>query len=347
MAKCCMNCFDDIGLKNKIKAESTFGRCSFCKTQDACCVDPQILADDFEFLLYSFEESENGDSLVDVLNDSCQIISDAVTNQHALLAQIIGQNKASKNYKFKYETQAHLTAWNELKVELKHQNRFFPKHSIYSSLFGVAATESSGDLDIFYALLEQISLPVLKDDGEPFFRARIAEQRLNKDKMGAPPNNLASAGRANPRGIAYLYLAENLETCIAEVRPAKGSGVCVSAVTLTADVVFLNLSEPRRSVSVTEVAENRHQQFFTYLAFLENLSGELSQSILPDNSDLEYIPSQFLCEFIKSIGKFDGLIFNSSFGTGKNYVLFDPRNAEIEEPNQYTITATSYEFETA
>ena len=49
MAKCCMNCFDDTFLKNKIIEVSALGRCGYCKTQRVCCVEPQLLADDFEF----------------------------------------------------------------------------------------------------------------------------------------------------------------------------------------------------------------------------------------------------------------------------------------------------------
>ena len=37
--------------------------------------------------------------------------------------------------------------------------------------------------------------------------------------MGAPPAHKTTEGRVNPRGISYLYLATNLKTAVAEIRP--------------------------------------------------------------------------------------------------------------------------------
>ena len=36
--------------------------------------------------------------------------------------------------------------------------------------------------------------------------------------MGCPPPNLATAGRANPLGIPYLYLSDSAKTTYFEVR---------------------------------------------------------------------------------------------------------------------------------
>jgi len=60
---------------------------------------------------------------------------------------------------------------------------------------------------------------------------------------------------------------------------------------------------------------------------------------------LDYIPTQFLCEFIKSEAKFDGLIFNSSFGNGKNYVFFDGDTLVPAEPQKYVVNKTVHEYE--
>ena len=48
--------------------------------------------------------------------------------------------------------------------------------------------------------------------------------------MLAPPAELATAGRANPRGISYLYCATDEPTCIAEIRPWKGAKVTVAHI---------------------------------------------------------------------------------------------------------------------
>ena len=41
---------------------------------------------------------------------------------------------------------------------------------------------------------------------------------LGKEEMGCPPADMATAGRANPMGIPYLYLCKNEETTYYEVR---------------------------------------------------------------------------------------------------------------------------------
>ncbi|MFZ0569740.1 MAG: RES domain-containing protein [Rhodomicrobium sp.] len=42
-----------------------------------------------------------------------------------------------------------------------------------------------------------------------------------------PIPNWLSEGRANPRGIPYLYLASTRDTALAEVRPWIGSHITV------------------------------------------------------------------------------------------------------------------------
>ena len=52
-----------------------------------------------------------------------------------------------------------------------------------------------------------------------YFRARISDKKgFPKKYMGNPPSLLTKSGRANPEGISYLYLANNIETTLFEVR---------------------------------------------------------------------------------------------------------------------------------
>jgi hypothetical protein len=53
---------------------------------------------------------------------------------------------------------------------------------------------------------------------------------------------------------------------------------------------------------------------------------ELTRPVLPRSTATDYVPSQYLCEFIKKQG-FDGVIYTSSVGTGKNLALFDVKAA--------------------
>jgi hypothetical protein len=62
------------------------------------------------------------------------------------------------------------------------------------------------------------------------------------------------------------------------------------------------------------------------IAFLERLGSELTRPVRPSGAAIEYVPSQYLCEFIKKAG-WDGVIYRSSVSDGKNLALFDPARA--------------------
>jgi hypothetical protein len=60
------------------------------------------------------------------------------------------------------------------------------------------------------------------DKNTILFRSRINDNGVitpfPKDKMGAPPTEWATAGRANPQGIPFLYLSDAPETTFYEIR---------------------------------------------------------------------------------------------------------------------------------
>ena len=55
--------------------------------------------------------------------------------------------------------------------------------------------------------------------------------------------------------------------------------------------------------------------------YLCRLGEELSSPVLPREAELEYLPSQYLCEFIKHRG-FDGVLYKSAVAKGYNMSVF-------------------------
>lgn len=163
--------------------------------------------------------------------------------------------------------------------------------------------------------------------------------------MGAPPKGTSSAGRANPVGISYLYLANNLITCISEVRPNNASSVYVSEFKVKSNhVKVLDLTNPKKDTSIMAFEEDSLEVASSCLELLEILSGELSKPILPNNSTIDYIPTQLSCEYIKSVGGYDGIAFNSSFDQGINYVFYKPNKFTISDPKKYKINTICYKY---
>lgn len=140
----------------------------------------------------------------------------------------------------------------------------------------------------------------------------------------APEPNKVTNGRANPDHIRYLYVCEDEDTPVYEVRPIIGDQVSVARFRLTKEVRLYDLSLPKRPFEdqlFDSVDEYESAKLF-------NAIGTMFSR--PFNGDpAKYIATQFLAEEIKNMG-FDGLRFNSSLNTGGiNVVLFDPDACKV------------------
>ena len=75
------------------------------------------------------------------------------------------------------------------------------------------------------------------------------------------------------------------------------------------------------------------------MPFLVHLSDKLSQPVLPHKKELEYLPTQYLCELIKDRG-FNGIAFKSSLEKGYNYVIFDESFLIGQKVDTFTVLDT-------
>lgn len=334
---CCSECFRDQGLRKNIipRLRSFRGKCNFCSTEDVDLVNPRDLADDFETLAGIYEENPNGNPLADWMQQDWGIfqIGDS-TIAKELLGDIFGSNAlANKNFSpsptYKSEE---LTRWDSLRNELMYKNRYFLDVEL----------DKDRLKDLLTYLL--VSLPAT-DPPERWYRARITNGKalFPKDEMGAPPNHLASHGRANPTGIPYLYLGSLADTAVAEVRPHTGEVACVAEFHLKQPITAVDLRNPRKPVSPFLLSDaSEIGQMRADLLFLEQLGSELTRPVLPRSAAIDYLPSQYLCEFIKK-SNFDGVLYSSSVSNGINLALFDPAKAVASEVSLYNVNRVSVE----
>ena len=140
----------------------------------------------------------------------------------------------------------------------------------------------------------------------------------NLSGSGAPPADNASSGRLNPERIRYLYLAEDPETAVYEVRPTIEQHVSV-ATFKTKDVLKIYDLAGEIKSQEGESSDNDYSLFDVIRQrFSEPNSGDT----------FRYLPTQYLGEIIKQMG-FDGLRFNSSLKKGGvNIVLFDDKKCK-------------------
>ncbi|MBL8907224.1 MAG: RES family NAD+ phosphorylase, partial [Rhizobiales bacterium] len=127
------------------------------------------------------------------------------------------------------------------------------------------------------------------------------------------------------------------ETAAAELRPHTGEVACVADFSIAGAIRAVDLRNPRKVVSpfVLEGA-GAISQLRVDIPFLERLGEELTRPVLPQRAAIDYIPSQYLCEFIKKCG-YDGVVYRSSVSDGINLALFDPGRAVGGAVSNYEI----------
>lgn len=324
-SKCCIHCFSDPYLKREVydTYSGELGTCPHCSAPDTPLIFASDLKDKFEMVSGIYVPEEGGSSLLDLLQQDWAVFNfERVDTAKAtlLLAEILDDPEVIRTeYAPSENTQSEtLDVWHMVRTELKHQNRFFPKTRF--------------DLDRIEQLLPHLQI-TMKDITTDWHRARIQDKdaAFSGDEMGAPPKDKATHGRANPAGIPYLYLASNLQTAASEIRPHPGEVACVAAFTVPETLSLVDLRWPRVTVSPFSLSsEDEVAQMRGDIDFLEYFGEELTRPVVPQAAAIDYIPSQYLCEFIKDC-RYDGVLYRSSVGDGINLALFEPEHAAIGE----------------
>ena len=221
-------------------------------------------------------------------------------------------------------THNNIAAWEEFLDEIMHKNRFFPATNIESARL----RELLG-----YLILDQAEF------GLEWYRGRIqkSDDPYTTNQMGAPPENTASHGRANPPGIPYLYLASNASTAISEIRPHTGEATNIATFFIPENLKVIDLRDPRHTVSPFLLADETAVNLLRGdWGFLQQLGNELIRPVLPNTVAIDYLPSQYLCEFVKKCG-FDGVMYSSSVSNGVNLALFNPSIAQATNVEQKVV----------
>ncbi|MCC9162973.1 RES family NAD+ phosphorylase [Alcaligenes sp. MMA] len=330
---CCPECFDDRSLRDQLfpSLDPSHGTCDFCGTANTQLVEPSKLMDYFELLVNVYEPSEGGKSLVEWMKEDWQLFSHQrmdIAHAKELLGEILNDGEIVRRSfapSASYISEG-LAQWDKLRDEMMYGNRWFLDVAI--------------DQDRLKQLLDMLIARPLPSQ---WYRARIRtdDEGFSIEKMGAPPRRRSSNGRANPAGIPYLYLGSLPDTAVAEIRPHTGEVACVAGFTVPEEIKAVDLRNPRKLVSPFILPDASDiGQLRADLPFLERLGEELTRPVQPAGAAIDYIPSQYLCEFIKKKG-FDGVVYRSSVSDGINLALFNPELAEGGDVTLYNVTKVS------
>lgn len=156
-----------------------------------------------------------------------------------------------------------------------------------------------------------------------------------------PLSNSASEGRANPKGIPYLYVATDKETAMSEVRPSLGAILSVGEFQPTRELKIIDFSvhQGKMKLFIKEPDETKRAE-----AVWTDMDNAFSIPTINSDFHSDYVPTQIIAELIKSLG-YDGIAYKSSLSSGHNIALFDLEAATISECKIYKVNKVNYGFE--
>lgn len=336
MTNCCMNCFRDRILQGVVKDLATKGHCDFCGSDDTYVYDLAQnvkLQSHLAMIAELYEPCKSSDSepahtfayeltikwhLFNLSENSVSKLLDAMCSESpsgafddSVMKELLVNDVRLKEFGSEADTEHD---WEKFANHLKYHNRFFA---------------SFIDLEALGELITYIRTTC--KPGVILTRARIAKDAEGfapEKDMGAPPQGLAGNGRINPAGISELYTtlgddAEADDTALHEIRAGMHDYVTFGKFILNRTITIVDLSR-LDEISPFDIAESKLPLLAANLKILSGMSREISKPMRRGDDPLEYVPSQYIAEFIKSL-KYDGVKYASTLRNGgMNLCLFDP-----------------------
>lgn len=349
---CCVKCFNDYEIQSII-GTNTKGKCDLCSKNNVYVCDittNQALKESFERLLETYTPITDMDQ--DFPRDKADLLKNILANEWSIF-----NLKPGKIYSFlvallpeKYEEEPNLFD-SCVGIKGSVQKDYLTQYSILGTSNWEDFVREIKTSNRFHTAIinKEILQNVLRAScknyrtGAEFYRARIwtKDVGFDKDSIGAPPAGMASAGRANPEGISCLYLANSIKTTLHETRAGLYDFATVGKFILNDEIQVVDLSE------IDKLSPFNVDNIDLLAANLENLKKigyEISRPVRKHDSRLDYLPTQYICDYIKSIG-FDGIQYKSTMCTdGINLAVFDENKFSCVETYDFDINSINYDY---
>ena len=220
--------------------------------------------------------------------------------------------------------------WDRFTRIVKHELRYFFDHARSSSID--EEYQPSTLLPNIGSLINQVGLIDSVKTGVELFRARPKNNEEDwpledAQELGAPPSEKASAGRMNPAGISYLYLAYDQVTSLTEIGHRESDQSAIGKFRVQRDLRVLNLT---RLPQLPSIFDNERREEAEGLIFLASFIKEITKPVKKDGKEhVEYAPTQVVSEYFSVVfqsndGSYlDGILYPSAVHpSGQNVVLF-------------------------
>lgn len=257
--------------------------------------------------------------------DSCKNVLNNIIQLDSTSFEKYGIKNSTSTVSYKESITDCIAVWDELKDDIKNHHRFT------TDLKKLADAGWDKILDNQYQIRPDMSL----------YRARIHYKKADKfgvGDMGAPKKEECKSGRANPEGIPFLYLSEETRTTLYETRVIKHDVVTVGEFKVegTDPLYVENLTDI--DLDEIELLDEDVVTLAKRKLLFRALSNDMSHPIRRFDSLVEYVPTQFLCEYVQLTQAVLGIRFSSSvYPKGTNVVIFDPKKMRCVAVQDYNI----------
>lgn len=360
MTLVCPDCFDDSGLQRRIveiRPDHPDVNCEFHPRKKGVPVSAVAeIVDEVFRSRYTFGRADGvydefgyggGGDLAETLRDLTEADDDRVVN--ALADALIDADnywppdgeEPFYDYEYSYETNEfgydeHSLTWRWFRQGILHEQRFFNSD---------AFTKLSEIFDDLHLIRNENNEPAVYEikpgsANSVFFRARVSNNTKARSEimddpatnLGPPPDRLRTAGRMNSSGIMAFYGAFDLQTCIAELRPAVGEKIAAAQFTLGRPILVLDTTGFTGRPKAINIFAKTYIRRMRLWKFMTRFMNEIAQPCLPNDEHLDYVPTQVVSEYLTHLHKLpgayegrtiDGIIYRSAQKNGgKNIVVF-------------------------
>ena len=345
----CADCVDDTYLKSVVEAHMAGTTCSYCERTDskAIAAPVEVLIDAvFNTVCYLFSEpteagvpSEGGAFRVELICTDDVLHSLPLDCEHELFEDIVNSFNndywvpaASGHWFSLHEHEVLTDSWSSFVSSVRHETRFHFQLAPRSPSAGPQEVAPDCILPTLGRLIDASGLVRRIDADRLLYRVRLRARGDTWEpvagQVGAPPLDRARAGRMNPAGIPYLYVALDKATALAETVSSPPIETVIATFRATRKLTVVDLTDLPPLPSVFDELRRGDREA---LMFLRSFALEISRPVTKDGSEhVDYVPSQVVSEYFaqvfqpsEGIAGIDGLLFPSAVRPGgKNLVLF-------------------------
>lgn len=354
-----INCFRDVEIRSIIKNQNIKGICEITKDSDVEVYDTNeddIVKEYISEILNIYSPAsdlpndfpiERLNYIEDVLFEEwtvfnvskenikkivVEVCKDVYTENSLIYTEKVGMEKICDSEFLKKNSLLRESSWEKFMSSIKNINRFHSKH-------------------INLELLEEFFCSkrmqrIVRKASECLFRARVSDEKgMKEGEMEPPPANRASAGRANSAGIRCFYLADSIETTLHEIRARDLDYISVASFKPNKELRIVDLSILDNISPFLQQDNFDYEWFAINISILKKISMEIAKPLRRQDSELDYLPAQYISDFVKCLG-FDGICYRSTLNReGLNYAFFDYKKFKCIDVKLYHIKSIQFETE--